>query len=215
MPSHSNNESGHGSGHEPEDHKPEQVDTSLGYEGRDVRITGILVFLAALGIFVAVTAVVCYGVGKVINAHLNKEDGPTTKWTKTVDIRQLGNLPSNPAMQNKVEQLTQSFPAPRLQLDDGNQDVADLHARENLLLEHYSWINQQQGTVRIPIERAMELLAQQGLPVVAQPVTEQPPMTGDSRPVVTAPLTDGFAPTGFEQDEAQTRAAEAARGEQK
>jgi hypothetical protein len=203
-----------GSGHEPEDHKPEQIDASLGYEGRDVRVTGILVFLAALGIFVAVTAVLCYGIGKVLNAYLNKEDGPNTKWTQTVDIRQLGNLPSSPAMQNKVAELTQSFPTPRLQLDDGNQDVADLHARENLLLDHYSWIDQQQGTVRIPIERAMELLAQQGLPVVSQPVTEQPLMTGDSAPQVTMPLTDGFAPTGFEQDEAETRAAEAARGEQ-
>jgi hypothetical protein len=33
---------------------------------------------------------------------MNKEDGPNSKWTKTVDIRQLGNLPSSPEMQNKV-----------------------------------------------------------------------------------------------------------------
>jgi hypothetical protein len=29
-------------------------------------------------------------------------------------------------------------------------------------------------------------------------------MTGDSRPVVTAPLTDGFARTAYEQEEAET-----------
>jgi hypothetical protein len=188
--------------------KTEDIDVSLGYESRDVRVTGILVFLAALGIFVVVTAVVCYGIGKVLNAHMNKEDGPNTRWTKTVDIRQLGDLPSSPDMQNKVAETIQSFPTPRVQTDDGNQDVADLHARENLLLEHYSWVNQPQGAVRVPIERAMELLVQQGLPVA--PAAQQPVlMTGDSPPTVTAPLTNGFAPTGYELQEAEARSGEA------
>jgi hypothetical protein len=202
-----------GSGHEPEDRRPEQVDASLGYERSDVGVTGILVFMAAMAIFVAVTAVLCYGVGKAINAYLNRQDGPNTRWTRTVDIRQLGDLPSNPAMQNKVAELMQSFPTPRLQIDNGDQEVADLHAREDLLLDHYSWIDQSKGTVRVPIGRAMELLAKQGLPV-APPAQHAPPMTGDSRPVVTLPLTDGFAPTGFEQQEIEQRTAEAARGGQ-
>jgi hypothetical protein len=73
--------------------------------------------------------VLCYGIGKIINAHMDKEDGPNSKWTKTADIRQLGNLPNNPEMQNKVAQLAQQFPTPRLQLDDGNQEIADLHAQ--------------------------------------------------------------------------------------
>lgn len=199
--------------HEPQDHKPEEIDASLGFERSDVRITGILVFLASLGIFVAVVGVFCYGMGKVLNAHMNKEDGPTSKWTRTVDIRQLGNMPSSPAMQNKVAELTQSFPTPRLLLDDGNQDVANLHDREDLLLDHYSWINESQGKVRIPIERAMELIAQRGLPV-APPAQVQPPMTGDNRPTVTMPLTDGFAPTAVDQQEQQQRDDEIAHPEQ-
>ena len=92
--------------HKPENHEsghePEKIDASAGFEQSDVKVTGILVFLTALGIFVVVTAVLCYGIGKVINARMNQEDGPDTKWTKTVDIRQLGNLPNNPDMQNKV-----------------------------------------------------------------------------------------------------------------
>ncbi len=50
-------------------------------------------------------------------------------------------------------------------MDDGNQATADLHAREDLLLEHYSLVDGQPGTIRIPIERAMELIVQRGLPV--------------------------------------------------
>src|SRR5580658_3573357 len=169
MPTHNNNGEGNGSGHgiwqQPEDRGPEESDVSGGFEATDVRVTGIVVFLTALAIFVAVTGVLCYGIGKVINSELDREDGPNTKWTKTVDIRQLGNLPNNPELQNKVAQLAQQFPTPRLQLDDGYQEIADLHAREDLLLNNYSWVDRSQGKVRIPIEQAMELLAKRGLPV--------------------------------------------------
>jgi hypothetical protein len=157
---------------------------------------------------VAVTGILAYGIGKVLNAHMNKEDGPTSRWARTVDVRQLGNLPNNPEMQNKVAELTQQFPTPRVQTDDGNQDVADLHAREDLLLDNYSWVDAAHSKVRIPIERAMELLAQRGL-AVAPAVETAPLMTGESVPTVQAPLTSGFARTAYEQDEAAAEAAEA------
>jgi hypothetical protein len=206
MPAHNENDDLPGS------QGPEEVDTSLGYEASDIRVTGIVVFLSALAIFVVVTAVLCYGIGKVINAHMNTEDGPNSKWSKTVDIRQLGDLPDNPAMQKKMAELAQTFPTPRVQLDDGNQDVADLHAREDLLLDHYSWVDRSQGKVRIPIERAMELIAERGLPV-APAVAQAPLLTGDAKAVVTAPLTNGFTRTGYEHDQAMAQAAEAKRPE--
>ncbi len=184
-------------GHKP---KPEEIDASLGFEQTDVKITGILVFLVAMLIFIAVTGATCYVIGKGLNAHLNHEDGPNTKWTKAADVRQLGNLPSNPELQNKIAEMTQSFPTPRVQVDDGNQDVAVLHAREDILLDNYTWADQSKGKVRIPIERAMEIIAQRGLPV-APAAQLQPLMAGESRPEVTAPLTDGFARTTYEQDQ--------------
>lgn len=188
----------------------EEIDTSTGYEQSDVGVTGILVFLTALSIFVVVAGILSYGLGKALNARMNKEDGPTDRWTRTVDVRELGNLPNNPELQHKVAALTETFPTPRIQTDDGNQDVADLHAREDLLLNNYSWVDRAQGRVRIPIDRAMELLAERGLPV-ATAREEAPLMAGDNRPQVTAPLTDGFARTAYELDQAATRAAEAAR----
>ncbi len=100
--------------HKPENHGPEKLDASAGFEQSDVKVTGIIVFITALGIFVVVTAVLCYGIGKVINARMNTEDGPNTKWAKTVDIRQLGNLPNSPDLQNKVAELTKQFPTPRV-----------------------------------------------------------------------------------------------------
>jgi hypothetical protein len=214
MPTHNNNGEGNGSGHgiwqQPEDRGPEEIDVSAGFEATDVRVTGIVVFLTALAIFVAVTGVLCYGIGKVINSELDREDGPNTKWTKTVDIRQLGNLPNNPELQNKVAELANSLPTPRVQTDDGNEDTAELHAREDLLLNYYSWADRSKGKVRIPIERAMELIAQRGLRVA--PAAQQAPlMAGDQQPRVTEPLTNGFARTAYELEQARTRAAEEGR----
>ena len=199
------------SGHEPE---KQEVDASAGYERSDAGVTGIAVFMVSLLIFVAVIGMLCYGIGKVINAQMNKEDGPNSKWTKTVDVRQLGNMPSNPELQNKIAEIAQTFPTPRLLTDDGDQDVADLHAREDLLLNKYSWVDQSKGTVRIPIEQAMQLIAQRGLPVAPSVQTQQP-MTGESTPTVTAPLTNGFAHTSYEQEQAEQEAVKQQQGEQK
>jgi hypothetical protein len=149
-----------------------------------------------------VVGALSYGIGKVINAHMAKEDGPRTKWASPVDVRPLGNMPSSPDLQNKMTELTQRFPTPRVQTDDGNQEIADLHAKEDLLLENYSWADQSKGKVRIPIERAMELTAQSGLPV-ASAVEHAPLLTGDSKPVVAVPLTSGFARTSYELEQAQ------------
>jgi hypothetical protein len=194
-------------------HGPKDVDASSGYEQTDIRVTGIVVFLTSLAIFVAVSGVLTYGIGKLINARMNKEDGPNSKWTKTADVRELGNLPSNPELQNKIAAITKTFPTPRVQTDDGNQDVADLHAREDLLLSNYSWVDQKQGgprRVRIPIERAMELIAQRGLPVA--PSTPHAALLAEEKqPTVTVPLTSGFAPTGYELDVAAAQAAEEKR----
>jgi hypothetical protein len=192
--------------------EPEEIDASAGYEQADVRVTGIVVFLISLAIFVGVTGALCYGIGKFINAHMDKEDGPNSKWTKTADIRQLGNLANNPAMQNKVEQLAQQFPTPRLQLDDGYQEIADMHAREDLLLNNYSWVDGTHGKVRIPIDQAILIIAQRGLPV-ASAVQQTPLLVGDSKPTVKAPLTNGFARTGYEQDQAMAEAVEGKRAE--
>jgi len=206
----------HNSPFEPHEEKePVKVDASLGYEGTDVKVSGIVVFLTALGIFVVVTAVLCIGIGKVINSELAKADGPVTKWNHPVDVRKLGNLASSPELQKQFAQLAQRFPTPRLQTDDGYQEITDMHAREDLLLENYSWADQGKGTVRIPIERAMELLAQRGLQVVPQTTeTQAPVLAEDNAPVVKAPLTDGFARTGYEQDQIAKEAGFKERGKE-
>jgi len=66
-------------------------------------------------------------------------------------------------------------PAPRLQTSP-TQDMQEMLHAENARLQSYGWIDHASGIARIPIDRAMELLATQGLPSwheVSAPHTEQ------------------------------------------
>jgi hypothetical protein len=124
------------------------------------------------------------------------------------------DLTSNAVMeQNQLNQMVQRFPTPRLQTDDGNEEIAEMHAREDLLLDNYSWVDRASGKVRIPITRAMQIIAEHGLPVAPQEEQAEPLMAGDRVPVVTMPLTDGFARTGYEQQYLETLEQQRMRGE--
>lgn len=57
-------------------------------------------------------------------------------------------------------------PAPRLQ-PRPIDDLLILHAWEDEILGSYGWVDRADGKVRIPIERAMELTAERGLPASA------------------------------------------------
>src|SRR6202167_1206170 len=187
---------------------------SPGYEVTDVNVNGIVVFLASLAAFVGVFFIFCFGMGKVINTAIIKSDGPPNKWNQ-IGSQPRGkreDLTSNAVMeQQQLNQMVQRFPTPRLQMDDGDQDIAEMHAREDLLLDHYSWIDRSSGKVRIPIARAMEIIAKGGLPVAPEEQSE-PLMAGDRAPVVSAPLTDGFARTGYEQQYMETVQQQRMRG---
>jgi hypothetical protein len=51
----------------------------------------------------------------------------------------------------------------------------------------------------------MEIIAQRGLPVNAQAGTTAVEMVGDEKPTVQAPLTSGFARTGYELETIEAR----------
>jgi hypothetical protein len=197
---------------QPGAHDPHVRDSDHpGYEVTDVNTSGIVVFLAGLFGSVCIFFLLCYGLGILINGGIKKEDGPSTKWNRastfagpTDGKRQ--DLASNTEMQQtEFQQMTSTFPEPRLDIDDGNQATADLHAREDLLLNNYSVAGAEGGPIRIPISRAMEIVAQRGLPVNAQAAAGAVEMVGDEKPTVQAPLTSGFARTGYELETIEAR----------
>ena len=184
-----------------------------GYETQDVNVNGVVVFLGSLAACLVVFFFLCFFLGKLINNGLLAADGPVNRWHEDhsmvgAEVRgqRRQDLTSSPVMaQRELAQIAKSFPLPRVPTDDDNQETADLHAREDLMLNYYtSSPDLPAGKVRIPIARAMQLIAQGGLGSAPPPPT-QPVMYGDARPNVTMPLTTGFARTGYEDQQIEIR----------
>ncbi len=54
-------------------------------------------------------------------------------------------------------------PEPRLQTNP-RQDLKDMRAQEDALLHSYGWVDKNAGVVRIPIDEAIKLTLERGLP---------------------------------------------------
>lgn len=54
-------------------------------------------------------------------------------------------------------------PSPRLQANP-QQELQDLRAKQRALLEGYGWVSKETGIARIPIEDAMKMVVERGLP---------------------------------------------------
>jgi hypothetical protein len=64
------------------------------------------------------------------------------------------------------------FPKPNLEIDDGHGDLNGLRSHENSELNSYGWLDRSNGIVRIPIDHAMDLILQRGLPTRTNGISE-------------------------------------------
>jgi hypothetical protein len=62
---------------------------------------------------------------------------------------------------NRTLSAPQQFPSPRVQTHQA-EELRDLLSRQRRHLTGYQWADQNKTLVRIPIERAMEIIAQRG-----------------------------------------------------
>ncbi|HEX9943474.1 MAG TPA: hypothetical protein VGG03_15785 [Thermoanaerobaculia bacterium] len=53
-------------------------------------------------------------------------------------------------------------PEPRLQIDP-NEDMRRMREAEDALIDHAAWVNRQQGTVRVPLDVAIDVIAARGV----------------------------------------------------
>ena len=67
-----------------------------------------------------------------------------------------------------------TFPNPQLQFYPP-EDLAKFRKKEDATLNSYRWLNRTEGIVSIPIQRAMDLVVQQGEPVLGTPNLPQGP----------------------------------------
>jgi hypothetical protein len=131
----------------------------LGYEPKDVSARWI-VGVAVGGLLVlALSAAILYGLQRLYAAlHVVSVEPPPT-----------------------VLERLEPAPPPRLQAEPA-QDFPTYRAREAAILDSYAWVDEDAGVARIPIERAMALLAERGWPQPATGLRPPPEVAEDLEP---------------------------------
>jgi hypothetical protein len=133
------------------------------YEARDIHFPLLAAFIVAIFAFLGFTLLLASWIdGSLMN--INR-----------------GNEPAPP-----MARLRRTPPEPRLQVSEAF-DMVRLRDIEDVALSTYGWLDPEAGTVHIPIERAIEVLAAEGLPA-RQGASGRPPSAAHDPVAVNAPL---------------------------
>ena len=150
------------------------------FERRDIGIGGVLYFLLGLAIFGIFTHFLISGLFSYLQKHTEAQQPPISPIATNApaDTR---HLPSSyTGSDGYVKYLNANFPAPQLEVDERNQ-LDKIRISEEQTLSTYGYVDQKAGTVRIPIERAMDLIAERGLPVRGQAGETQPASNSNAK----------------------------------
>jgi len=124
------------------------MEQKVHHETSDVNITGIIGF----GVGLLAVAVIVHLLIFALFRHF--------------ESRESARVPAEyPLARSQGDRVP---PEPRLQTDP-RQDLSDLRAKEDEWLGSYGWVDRNAGVVRIPIDEAMKLTLERGLPAREEP----------------------------------------------
>jgi hypothetical protein len=129
------------------EHRP--ASTDVGYETTDVNPKTLLAWVAGLACMIMLSIVAAWVFFDVLAGYAQRADPK---------ISPLAATEKGPP------------PDPKL-IPDEPHDLSSVRQEEEQVLDSYGWIDKGRGLIRIPIARAMELVAKEGLP-------SRPPRSG-------------------------------------
>ena len=124
-----------------------------GFERQDLSAQGIYAFLISLVVGGVLVYLVVLGLYKFMDARQRARQP------------QLSPLVHSTETDTRIVSPTEitKFPEPRLERNE-RIEINDFRLKEEQTLNSYGWIDEKAGVVHIPIERAMQLIAQRGFP---------------------------------------------------
>ena len=117
----------------------------VGYELSDLKPKNIALFAAALAVTIALVLLVSHWLFEFAAVQQAEKQQPVSP----------------------LASMREPTPEPRLQVH-APKELQEMRRAEDALLKNYGWIDQKTGIVRIPVDRAIELLAKRGLPARAE-----------------------------------------------
>jgi hypothetical protein len=125
------------------------------YERQDLQASSVLYFFLGLAVVTLLCIFALRGVFAILERRAKALEPPVNPLVTNVPADTRHIAPGYPQS---------AFPNPKLEEDERGQ-LNGIITDEERALYSYGWVDEKTGTVHIPIERAMELIAQRGLPV--------------------------------------------------
>ena len=141
-----------------------QTNPETSFEREDLSTRGVFAFMIGLAIVGLVIYFIIRGMYSFLDEYERKQAAANPLAPGNAAGRY---IPYNPAHGDSVSQTFKENGAPMLEYDERGQ-FKDFLLKQEDQLNSYGWVDQKAGVAHIPIERAMELIAQRGLPVLPQ-----------------------------------------------
>lgn len=119
---------------------PEHDPVTVGHEADLANVSGIALAIGGLSLLAVLALLIVWGITQLLSTSA---EGPVAV--------------------TPPEAATQQFVGPRLSAEQP-EALHELRAREAEQLASYGWVDRQAGLARLPIERAIEIVSDRGLP---------------------------------------------------
>jgi hypothetical protein len=139
------------------DHMHNEHNEEVRFERQDLGSKAVFGSLFALALFAISVYFVVLGIYKFMNWYEETHQEARHPMAQPIDedIRSMNPVATR-------ARIDKNFSQPRLETNERIENN-DFRLQEEQKLHSYGWVDQQGGAVRIPIDRAMELIAQRGL----------------------------------------------------
>jgi hypothetical protein len=131
-----------------------------GFEKEDLSPRGVLYFMGGLAVVGVLVYFILVGMYRYLDAYDRVHQAPMNPMATKTGI--------DPATMNFGEirdKAEATFPKPVLEHSERLQFTGEV-AKQDQVLASYDWVDQKNGVVRIPIDRAIDIIAEHGLPVI-------------------------------------------------
>jgi len=129
------------------------------FEREDLSARGVFVFMIGL----AITSLVIYFIIEGMYSFLDKYE--YAQMTTASPLVARSGRASRVISKDYVEKQFKENDAPLLESDERGQ-FKDFLLKQEEQLNSYGWVDQPAGVAHIPIDRAIDLIAERGLPVL-------------------------------------------------
>lgn len=141
------------------------------YERRDIGVRGVYYFFGGLALVLVVAYLAVNVFFHVLEKRSQADQTPVSPLAAkaSADTRRLPpEYKTDSEGADYEKYLQKNFPEPQLETNE-RTELNKIRLHEEDTLSTYGYVDENAGTVRIPIDRAMDLLAQRGLPMRTQP----------------------------------------------